>query len=102
MGRGLSARAGVGKFARERVARRLQIVDHAFPVGGARGHGDRAAARGEPLDLLQLYPVPGRIPDHGVEPAVQPYAVPRRPDAGKRHLPVQEMFLGDELLCLVQ
>ena len=64
-----SALTGFGEVAGKRVSGLLQIGDHAFAVGGAWGQGDLAAPRREPLDLLQLHPVPRRIADHGVETA---------------------------------
>ena len=67
--------------------------------GRTLGHGDFAAPRREPLDLLQLHPVPGRIADHSVETAGQPGAFPLRPHTGKSHLPIEEAFVVEELLC---
>ena len=72
----------------QRIANLLKIGDHALAVGRALGQGDLAPPRCEPLDLLQLHPVPGWITDHGIEPAMDPVAFPLRPHARKHHLPI--------------
>ena len=41
-------------------------------------------------------PVPGRVPDHGIEAATQLGLLPVRPNAGERDLPIQETFGLDE------
>ena len=65
-----SALTGFGEVAGKWVVVLLKIGDHTFAVGRARGQGNLAAPRREPLDLLQLHPVPWRIAYHGVESAV--------------------------------
>ena len=86
----------------KRIASFLKIGDHALAVGCASGQGDLAPPRCEPLDLLQLHPVPGWITDHGIEPAMDPVAFPLRPHTGKSHLPIEEAFVVEELPCLVK
>lgn len=57
---------------------------------------DLRPARSEPLDLLKLNPVPWRIADNGVEPAVPARARPVVPDTRKTDLPVEETFFPDQ------
>ena len=100
--RGRCALTGFLEVTSKRVSGLLQVGDHAFAVGRTLGHGDFAALRREPLDLLQLHPVPGRIADHSVEAAGQPGAFPLRPHTGKSHLPIEEAFVVEKLLCFVE
>ena len=93
---GRGALIGFGEVAGKRVSSFLQIGDHAVAVGCARGQGDLTPPRREPLDLLHLHPVPGRIADHGVEAAVQSGAFPVRPHAGESHLPIEKAFVVEE------
>ena len=100
-------RAGPREIADERGLRPaglrpLQRGDHAPALGGALRAGDLRAAGREPLDLLQLHPVPGRVADHGVEAALRFGALPARPDAGEGDLPVQEALLGGQRPRLAQ
>ena len=60
---------------------------------GVRDLGD---ARGEPLDLLQLHAVPGRVADHCVEAAGWLAVFPIVQYARKRGFPMQKTAFGGE------
>ena len=82
--------------------------DHLAPGGGVRGLRDLGPALGEPLLLLELDPLPGRVAEHDVEPAAPPQDVivfdPIKglEDVGERQVPVEELVLpgqpGDLIL----
>ena len=61
-------------------------------LAGSRGRREGYVLRtsGEPLNLLELDVVPGRVADDGVEAALRVVVLPSGPDAGERGLPVQE------------
>ena len=63
--------------------------------GGGRPRQGRVAG-GEPLDLLQLDAVPGRIADHGVESALRTVVLPAAPHARKGGLPVQKALAAGD------
>ena len=96
---------GIGPLVRplevggERISAAAQRPDHALAVRGALGVGDLRAAGGEPLHLLELHPVPGRVADDRVEAPVPLDRIPIRPDARKGDLPVEEPLLRDEIPC---
>ena len=70
------AKTGFRSFVRsfevggQRVAPLSKLSNHALPVRSALRASDLGAAGGEPLHLLQLHPIPGRIADHRIEAAL--------------------------------
>ena len=66
----------------------------AAAVGASASSGERVA---NPLDLLQLDAVPGRVADHRVEAALGPVVLPALPDAGEGGLPVQKTLAAGDL-----
>ena len=101
-GGGLGALRRVAVLVRQRVAGLLQGRDHPPAVGRARLPRDLRTPSGEPLDLLQLHAVPGRIADHGVEAATPRGGVPVGPHAGERGLPVEEALFGRDRARIVE
>ena len=92
LGERLRLLLGRVELGRQRVARLPQPLDAGPPGGGRRSVGERGRTRREPLHLLQLDPVPGRIADHGVEAAPRLVVLPPLPDPREGRFPVQEAF----------
>ena len=59
-------------------------------------------ARGEPLDLLKLDPVPRRVADNCVEPTIQQVIFPIGPDTRESDLPIEEVFFGNQSSCFFE
>ena len=69
---------------------------------GVGTKGNLTAPCREPLNWLNSHPVPRRIADHGVESAMELVAFPLRPHARKRHLPIEEAFVVEDLPRFVE
>jgi len=94
-----SAAVCLSVIGKQRVFRLLQRLDHLGAVRCLLRRRNFRAAGGEPFHLLQLYPVPRRIADHGIEPTFALGAGPIVPHTGKSDLPVKETLFLDKRAC---
>ena len=88
---------GVIEISGQRIALGVRNSLNGGPARRRRGGaGEFRRAGGEPLHLLQLDAVPGRVADHGVESAARVGVLPLFPHPGKGRLPVQKgLAVGD-------